>query len=455
MLSDGVTLLRVYRRWVDLALVASFVTLRLVAVAGRPIAVLPDTHGYLRLDFTGRDTRLWPVPLLYAAVRDDTARVIVQTLLACAAWVLLAWAARQLASRLVFTAPMAVLLLGLTPQVARWDQAILSESFGISIAVAAIACWVLVATAGHGGWWVAVAVTTVVFGMTRTVQVFLLVAVAVGIGLAALRAGAFRGRATSMAMCAGILVVGAVAGLLMTRNNHGTSSLNFYTVLSDRVVGDEAVSDWFVDHGMPWQDTFPESRGYAYREDIPPDLLEFLDLPPEQAPPELVVAGGFDLAAWVRDDGWSTYVRYLASHPWSTLTGEAERFDMMLDPADFELLGLHPRLPIPRSLFGPWDAWLGAAVALGAATWRRLGRAGARLLVVPAVVLACCVPWFYAISLTSGLEHPRHAITMAICLRVGALLAILVSWDRLTRPPTGSLVAGRSPYAAPDLSEAV
>jgi hypothetical protein len=121
------------------------------------------------------------------------------------------------------------------------------------------------------------------------------------------------------------------------------------------------------------------------------------------------------------------------------VTGELRRLDMMLDPADFELLTLHPRLPVPRGVFGRWQLWVGAAVALGSASIARLGwRRMARPLAVPAAVLLACVPWFYATSLLSGLEHPRHAITLAVCLRVGSLLAIVAAWDRLTARPDGA-----------------
>jgi hypothetical protein len=67
-------------------------------------------------------------------------------------------------------------------------------------------------------------------------------------------------------------------------------------------------------------------------------------------------------------------------------------------------------------------------------------------LAVAAAVLMACVPWFHAASLMSGLEHPRHAVTLAVCLRVGALLVIVTAWDRLSvRSDGASLPTSSTP----------
>lgn len=215
----------------------------------------------------------------------------------------------------------------------------------------------------------------------------------------------------------------------MVRNNAGVSTLNLYWALADRVVHDPERRAWFIDHGMPWDDEYLAPID-PRREAFPPDLLAYLDLPVGQSPPSIMLAGGFDLARWVRGDGWATYARYLATNPWATVTGEVPRLDPILDPSDRDLLPVTPRTFVPRGVFGYWATWIGASLALVAAAMHRRGLD--RVLAVPLGAVALCVPWFYLISLGSGIEHPRHGITTAVTLRVAALVLILAGWERLT-----------------------
>jgi len=410
---------------IEAAIVLAFVVCRIVPVWGRPIARFPDTLGYLTLDFSGSSTRLWPVPLLYQVVTSDTARVVVHVALGILVWLWLAVEMRFLVPNLRRAAPVAVLVLGATPQVARWDLTILSESIGLSIAVATFACWTHAVRTRTTAAWVAASCLTVLFGMTRTAHVPIMILVAVIVVVAAFGARLY----VTLKVVAPIFAVGCLAGLFMLSNNHAVSTLNLYTVLSERVLGNPEASSWFAANGMPWNDTFNEARAYVYRDDLPPDLLAYLDLPADQSPPELMLVGGMEVAQWARNDGWQTYVRYLATHPYDTVTSAATQLNPLLDPTDATLLPLDPRPIIPRSFFGPWAGWLGAACFAIAATIGRF-RFDSRLA-VPCFALLCAVPWFYINVYGSGIEHPRHAITMAVISRISCLVAIAVGWDRL------------------------
>lgn len=426
-------------RRVGVSLAALFVTIRIVTVWGRPIERFPDSDGYFVFDVTGGSSRLWPVPLLYGIVTGDSARVALHVVLACAAWLWLAWAVGRVTPAMPRLAPALVLVLGTTPQVARWDLTILSESIGISVMVATIACWLTASVLRRRGWWIAAASLTAVAGMTRTAQVPLLVLVATGATVALAVCVARRAESTMQRQVAALLIVAGGLAVLQTVNNHGMSTLNFYTVISDRVLGDAERTEWFREQGMPWRTEFAEARGYVYRSDVPADVVAYLDLPPEQAPPEMMAVGGREFAVWARNDGWGTYVGYLLTHPRYTLTDPVNRLDTMLDPADRDLLPLDPREVVPRGLFGAWQGWLAAAVVLLAAAWRRNRATGGPPLtaaIIPSAIIALCVPWFYLVALGSGIEHPRHAITLAVALRIGCLVLALVSWDRLQRPPS-------------------
>src|SRR3954447_11359940 len=116
----------------DLAvLIGAFAALRVYAVAGLSPVRFSDTGTYFDLSFFGNSIRLWTVPLLYNALPSDELRVAGQVALAVAAWGYLAWAVGRACSHpLVARAlPLAVLLVGLTPQVTQWDGVLLSESF--------------------------------------------------------------------------------------------------------------------------------------------------------------------------------------------------------------------------------------------------------------------------------------------------------------------------------------
>lgn len=403
-----------------------FTLARIASVWGRPVKRFGDTTGYLDLDLTGSATRFWPVPLVYSIVHDDMLRVGVQVTLSIAAWLYLAWAVNRVVLRLPLAAPVCVLLLGATPQAARWDLTILSESIGLSIAVATFATWLLAWQRRTPGWTYAAAGASVVFGATRPPQVPVLVAITVAAGITALRHrdDVVLRRATA------VLIVGCAWGAVQLANNQNVSTLNLYSVMSDRVILNAERRDWFIGHGMPWKDSYDDSNGYANRNDLPADLIAYLDLPAEQQPPALMLNGGFEFARWAKSDGWPTYARFLISHPLDTLADPAARFDPMLNPADRDLLPLSPRPALPRALFGYWQAWLAGALALIVAA-TRVGRRPQPAMVVPLAALAICVPWFYLVALGSGIEHPRHAITVAVMLRVSALIMALIAWDSL------------------------
>lgn len=418
---------------VQLALAAAlFVAVRIAAVAGRPIERFTDSPGYLRLVPSGRDTRLWPVPLIYSVCFNDIGRVVANVALGCAAWLLLAHAIRRTAPRMEVVAPAVVLVLGVSPPVTRWDLAILSESIGISIAVATFACWLLVAeNPRNTARWVGALGATAVFGMTRPSQIFVMVLA----GFAATTAVAGVGRRRLVAIVASAFAVMTTLGLVMLSNNQPVSTLNFYTVLSDVVLSDPDHWEWFADHGMPWDETFTTARGYVTQADVSPDLLRYVRHPAGQPVPELLPVGGTRVARWVLEDGWSTYVRWLATHPGETIFRELDRLPSVLNPSDSALLPLSPRRLVPRVVFADWTVLAAGATTLLAVARRRGQRdPDDRRTFVPLVTLGLCVPWCALIGVASGIERPRHAITMAIIFRVALLATAVVAWDRLPRP---------------------
>jgi hypothetical protein len=165
-------------------------------------------------------------------------------------------------------------------------------------------------------------------------------------------------------------------------------------------------------------------------------------------------------AAWVAGRGPLTYVEFLATHPWSTLTEPLEdlvgarpafadgaRADQtMLSPA--EAYGSsRPVVPEPLEalLFGPGATGgvLAAVVAAVALTIARARSTGwDRRWLVPLASLGLQLPALVLIWHTSTAELGRLALVSAVVLRIGLLAQFAFLADAWRagldhRPPAG------------------
>lgn len=403
-------------------LVLVYAVARTAVVWGLTPQRFPDTEGYLHLDFLTPSFRLWPVPLVYALVHSDVLRVAVHVGAGVAAWGLLA-SVLSSGSRFPGTVRVLVLLVGLAPQVVRYDLTILSESLAISLGVATVA--LLVRSAERGGPDLLTAVVFVVFAMTRPQHLLLLFMVGAVVLVRAVVRRAVPGVVGIIVLCA------SVAGGLMLKSNSPMSDLNMYTVLTERVLNDDARFAWFTAHGMPDVPGMREAQAYDYIEQLPADVRGYLAVPAGQAPPSLMRVGGMDLARWVHNHGWSTYARYVISHPADTRARLTALAGPTMDPANDDFLPLASRAVVPRWLFPPWELCAvvtaaGAVFLLGARNRRRVG-----------ALLVCAAGTFflYAVNvMSSGIEHPRHVTLAAVLARVCVLVAVAGVLRRGTDP---------------------
>jgi hypothetical protein len=84
---------------------------------------------------------------------------------------------------------------------------------------------------------------------------------------------------------------------------------------------------------------------------------------------------------------------------------------------------------IPRVLFGSWELW--AIVTAGALAVVFLKNRRDFLFIASMCITLAAV---YATTLlTSGIEHPRHAVTSAVALRLIALVALVYALPRATQ----------------------
>ena len=400
--------------------------IRTSASLGRPIARFPDSLGYETFQLFGSIDRFWPIPFLYSLVQSDSARVVLHIILGGAAWT---WCALLLSRtskhpRIVLTA---VLLLGLSPQAVRYDLAILSESLGISFMVFAVAASINVqrsrTTLSIAVWLLAVSLCA----LTRPVQLLILLIV---LAVPTYRFLHSKGRRISASTIALLLVF--LAGVMQLRENSNTSALNLYTVLQERVLPNDALFTWFSKNGMPVTEGMRDALGYDYAADFPKEISDIVVLPVGQQPPSLMRAGGAKLARWVRDDGWTTYAKYVATHPDDSLSRLTSLTNKTLSPLNDDFLPLDNGPMIPRVLFGSWELW--SLVAVGASTIIFLKNRKEFTVIGGLIVATVSV---YALSmLTSGIEHPRHAVTSAVAVRLIALVAVVHALPRATAKAT-------------------
>lgn len=403
---------------------------RSLASMSQPVARFPDSAGYENLSLWGTVDRFWPVPLMYSLLQSDAARVVGHVVLGIAAWAWLASAVSRL-SRWPKTSFVAIMLIGLSPQVIRYDMAMLSESFGITFVIAAIAATMHVISRRTRTTLIVWMGTIVISAMTRPTHLVILIVAVCVVGFSAIRT-----REKNAIIFALVLVASTLFGFVQLNGHSSTSLLNFYTVLAERVMPDDERYEWFVEQGMPDIEAARTAAGYEYDYQLPADVADIVSLPVGQQPPTLMRVGGVELAEWARDNGWRQYVTYVVTHPSDTATRLGNLFDDTISPQNSEFLPLENGPMIPWRIFQYWQVWtltlgLGLIGHYFYSPTRHVGHVIMTMAAVGTVMYAGTL-------LTSGIEHPRHGVTVSVVLRVLAITAVATASfpQRATRPTT-------------------
>ncbi|MCU1496500.1 MAG: hypothetical protein JWM47_453 [Acidimicrobiales bacterium] len=410
------------------AFVGVLVGLRLVAVAGLRFYVYFDSPEYDTIDFTGRSRRPWATPLLFWLVPGDEHRVVVaQAVIGALCWAVLALSAaawfRLPATRIAVAATLGA--LGCTTALTNWDAAKLSESLALSLTVLVIGAWLNLVrrptplTAGL------LLLATLPWLFTRQSlmpSAWMLAAVAgTGAVVTWRRRGATRVFAT---VAVGLLVLVGVASASYGRNQEIVRE-NLTVIVANRIATDPGRLAWFKDHGMP----VPASGALDYTS----------------------LKGDASFVHWVAGDGRQTYVRFLVSHPWYSLTeplddlvgtrrsygDEVVPQTTMLSPGD-AYASSRPVEPevLEQVLFQPGGTGtvltaLGAVV-IWTAVRRRRRHAG---WVVPTVLIVISLASLVAGWHGATPELARLAILGSVGLRIGIIiqLAVLAEGELLAR----------------------
>jgi hypothetical protein len=424
----------------------AFVLLRAGGFYGVQTVRYQDTAGYLEvashsvfsLGFLAGG-RSWAVPLLWKVLPDsDSARATGQFGLSLVCWPLLAAAlARALRpSALRWVAFALVLLFSLSLAVIRWDTVMLSESVSISLTVLVLAGWLELVRAPRPWLVGALLAATLVWVFARDSN-GIVALVTVPLALYWVWRPGELGRRWAAALAVGTLVIFAL-GVLATTTDQAQLRRNerpILHVVGRRVLGDQAKTRWWRDHGMP----APSPRVLRERRSLAGIAEGSLPTDPRTD----------RFLTWTRDHGRGTLFRYLLTHPAYTVKSTIGQRQRLLGGVTGGYMSPDARIVVPAPLdrlIYPRTAqdvyfWL-IVIGVGAAAVA-LAAGPRRAWLVPAVALVAQVPHALVVYHGDTLEVPRHAMLVAITTRLALLMLALLALDRLLEARGGRMFDGR------------
>jgi hypothetical protein len=419
-----------------------YLAIQALIVVGLVTPRFPTSAEYLRLDFTGRQPRLWTVPLFYKLLPTDSLRVAGQVVLAAVCWWVLASVASSMVHdrRVRIGLRLVILALGVIGPIAQWNSAIGDESVTISLTALLIAAWLWYVRRPRVAAAVWVVTATTFWTFTRQDHVIMTALIAVVVLACVVLARITKTRRSALTGFVAIfLVVVSTLGFWTASRDRSLENVNLTAIIASRVLTNSTYELWFNIHGMP--DT-PAIRSYA-----------------GSVTPEALGSNG-RFAKWVAAHGEHTYVQFLVTHlrytlalPLLDITGKKPT-QWVPAPQPRLQPDLVPSFVSPNAnwafhrdvlpgflqdlLFAPGqsaDVISLGAVAIGLALVARRRKVADRRLLVPTVVLATVVPHIYLVWLTSATELDRHALIIAVSLRIAIWLMAAYALDVLLAAP--------------------
>jgi hypothetical protein len=356
--------------------------------------------------------------LVKLCLRNLRAIVLVQSVLAAAAWLFLAYSVAKVLRRpwLRSVAFVAVLLVALSPPVLIWNATIATESLAVSLLATGIAFALRVATGACPRSFPALLFVLVALACTRDTNDLLLLVVAFFALLVALARPSLRRRALAM-----VVVCTVAAGVNM---GLAAKAHRWYHPLTEtiavRILGSRTATDYFVARGMPHDGPVRELHTHY--------LSNTSDL---YAGPQYAL-----FRTWVIDHGRSTYASFLESHPgWVFGKPFADRKRLLAPDLPYGVLHHDD----PRGAFLVIGAiafpgnvvlvevWIGVGLLAAAMAGRRRSRR--RVVIVVGTMALLVVPAFLAAWHGDALEVDRHSLSAAVQLRVVLWIAVLIAVD--------------------------
>jgi 4-amino-4-deoxy-L-arabinose transferase-like glycosyltransferase len=296
-----------------------------------------DSHTYLTVSFLGHAERLWTVPVVYFLGETSAGRVALQTLIGAACWVTLAIQfARVLRTRFIRRFAQAlVLLVSLCPPIIQWNRTVLSESIAISLTVLLLAASLALARRMDLRALTAFLVVVVLWTFTRQVQAFIVIALAIPFLLLAWR----RPQARQLALVGGtgVAVIGVWGTLTALQTSSASptgiaatnpSEVQLAGIIQYRASTNVGELSYLYSHGLPRTSALTIPPPFT-RVGQPVNVSQFADPFAEYR-----LADDPKFKHWADGSGEHVYLKYLISHPTTTL------FQPIVDAA--QLLTMNP-----------------------------------------------------------------------------------------------------------------
>ena len=447
--SDRVVRRAAVGRWCgDLVRVASaaLAVLFLVRLLGEPWPtkfppVFPDTYSYLDIAkigpfhpqfYVGERPMLYPL-FLWVLGRNIGRTILAQSILYVVAWgVLLRVATRRLQPVVAVATGVGLLSIAVQSRFAFWNTELLSESLSFTLALLVLALWWRAVANGLArGVWPAVAVTCCWVAIRDTNAINAVAAISV----AAMLAGAMRWKLArpmrrriirAFAVC---LIVSSAC--IASAGVGHRARFGFYDVVGGRVLPDASLTQWFVDGGMPMNDTLKGRAG----KDSWADGETFLRSP--------------DLTSfrrWAAGPGQRRFIASLVVRApnWVAMLGSALP-SMIGNGVDaYDNHGVRTRLPstgIVRfvSPSSPTRFLLllgGALIALSTA-FVAVRRRREVVVLTGLMLLAGLGDWYLSF-VGDAVEYQRHSIGAVLRVNVAIVLALAVAVDHCLRNRSAS-----------------
>ncbi len=401
---------------IGILLAAAFAGYRLwQALTGVPF-IWQDSSGY-------QNSSLWsgvrpPVaPLLWRITGTPTSYIVVQTLIAIAAWCFLAWVAAMVARpgwpRLVTGA--VVLAFACSMPVVIWDRSVLSESLSFSALALVFATAIRVTQRVTWGRVASLVAAALALALVRDSLLWMVA----GLALAILAYAVVHNAGTKV-LVLGIALLAVSGYALIGQAAAHRNQSNVEHVLFVRIFPFPDRVEWFADHGMPNK---KEVLAYAAATKAEPGHAKVVGI----APGDPTVQ---DLMRWMRTDATGVYLEWLALHPGYVLTEpfrDPERtFNNAEGHLSFYAAVDRTDLAPLDAVFDPGPLWVALAAAVAVVvgvvrgTWRRrwwrmvalLGGLG---------LFEMLVAWH-----GDGTETMRHGIVGSVTVRLAVAILVVL-----------------------------